>query len=319
MKSIQHKDTRPPSSILEAVTPLVRYPANPILTPAEMPVECSAVFNTGAIWFRDRVLLLLRVESLARTTQFHVATSSDGVEFDVSPEPINYPLRPMEKKYGSHRFDMRITALDGTFYVCHAAWVDPFGCSIGMAKTDDFKNFVPVGELSVPSNRNAVLFPRRIKGRYARLERPQDVDGKGRMWISYSPDLIYWGDAMPLDIPIFPWGTKKSGAGTIPIETPEGWLCIYHATAMTASTENYYLGAMLLDLEDPSRVIAAPRRFLLQPEQAYECIGQVPNVVFTGGAVQMPNGTLNVYYGGADTRVCLAQTTVSRLLEFCRL
>ena len=113
------------------------------------------------------------------------------------------------------------------------------------------------------------------------------------------------------------WSTRKSGAGCIPIRTEAGWLEIYHATAMTASTENYYLGAMLLDLKDPSKVIAFPDRMILGAERDYECIGQVPNVVFTGGAVEMPDGTLNVYYGGADTRVCLAQTTVQRVVDFC--
>ncbi len=298
-------------------SPLSRHPANPILVPAQMPFECSAVFNCGAVRFRDRVLLLLRSENLERQTEFYVATSEDGLTFDVSAEQIKYPMRAIEKQYGAHRFDMRVTPIEGTFYCYHASWINPFGCCIGLAQTDDFVNFRPVGELSVPSNRNAVLFPRKIGGRYARLERPQNVDGSGRMWINFSPDLLYWGEARPLEVPVAAWGTRKNGAGAIPIETPEGWLCIYHATAMTASTENYYLGAMLLDREDPSKVIAAPKKFILQPEMAYECVGQVPNVVFTGGAVEMPDGKLNVYYGGADTRVCLAQTTVRRMVEFC--
>ena len=298
-------------------SPLLRHPANPILVPRDMPVECSAVFNCGAVRFQDQVLLLLRVENFARQTSFHVAHSTDGLHFEVCVDPIIYPQREIERLRGGHRFDMRITPLDGAFYVCHAIWIDGLGSVIGIARTQDFKHFEPLPFVSTPSNRNAVLFPERINGRYARLERPQDVDGSGQMWVSFSPDLRYWGDSMPLNVPATAWSTRKSGAGTIPIKTPHGWLIIYHATAMTASTENYYLGAMLLDLENPSSVIAAPQKFILAAEEIYECVGQVPNVVFTGGAVQMPDGTLNVYYGGADTRVCVATTTVDRLVEFC--
>mgnify|MGYP006278501095 CR=1 FL=1 len=297
--------------------PLVRHSANPLITPADMPVPCSAVFNCGAVRVDEGVLLLLRVEDMRRSTDFYVATSTDGVRFDISDEPIRYPLSDLEKAYDGHRFDMRITPLDGTFYVCHATWLEGLGCTIGTARTDDFKDFVPVGNLSVPSNRNAVLFPEKIGGYYARLERPQDVDGSGRIWVSYSPDLKFWGDAMPLSEPVQAWSTRKTGAGAIPIRTPKGWLEIYHGTTFTASTENYYLAAMLLDLEDPSKILACPGQFILAAEEPYECVGQVPNVVFTGGAVEMDDGTLNIYYGGADTRICLAQTTVSDLVAFC--
>jgi len=298
-------------------SPLRRHPANPILVPSDMPVECSAVYNCGAVRFKDEVLLLLRVEDMSRQTHFHVARSTDGLHFHVSAEPITYPLREIERTRGCHRFDMRITPLDGAFYVCHALWIGKLGCVIAMARTEDFQNFEPLPSISVPSNRNAVLFPERINGLYARLERPQDVDASGQMWISYSPDLRYWGDSMPLDMPWTAWSTRKSGAGAIPIRTSDGWLLIYHATAMTASTENYYLGAMLVDLDNPSKVVAAPSKFILAAEEVYECVGQVPNVVFTGGSVQMPDGTLNVYYGGADTRVCVATTTVKTLVDFC--
>lgn len=306
-----------PNKNSKIALPLNRYAQNPILTPAQMPFECSSVFNAGATRFRDQVLLLLRAEDYRRETHFYVATSDDGIHFDVRPEPIQYPLREVERRYDAHRFDMRITSIDGVYYVCHASWLDQFGCSIGMARTSDFVHFEPVGGLSVPSNRNAVLFPEKIRGRYARLERPQNIDGRGQIWISYSHDLVYWGDAAPLDMAATAWSTRKSGAGCVPIKTSAGWLEIYHATAMTASSENYYLGAMLLDLENPARVIANPKRFILAAEEVYECVGQVPNVVFTGGAVEMPDGTLNIYYGGADTRICLAQTTVDKLTAFC--
>jgi len=297
-------------------SPLERHFANPIISPQDMPVECSAVFNCGAVRFEGDVLLLLRVEDYERKTEFYTARSADGVHFDVCPDPICYPLRDIERIYGSHRFDMRITPIEGTFYVCHALYTK-LGCVIAMARTFDFRNYEPLEPISLPSNRNAVLFPEKIGGLYVRLERPQNIDGSGQIWVCRSPDLRYWGDVAPLAMPDPSWTGRKTGAGAVPIRTDGGWLIIYHATTMTASTENYYLGAMLLDLEDPSKVIAAPRRFILGAEELYECVGQVPNVVFTGGAVEMDDGTLNVYYGGADTRICLATTTVNQLVEFC--
>ncbi len=295
--------------------PLVRHPANPILTPDQMPFDCMAVYNSGAVWFKDRVLMILRAEDSRRENSFYLATSTDGIKFDVSPKPIDLPRSPLEVKYDTTRFDVRITPLEGSFYLCYASWAA--GCSIAMARTDDFEHFEAVGSLSLPANRNAALFPRKINGRYARLERPQNQDGSGRMWVNFSPDLLYWGDARLIELTRTRWNGRKLGAGAIPIETDAGWLEIYHGTTMTASTENYYLGVVLLDLDDPSKVIASPPQFILEPREVYECIGQVPNVVFTAGAVEMPDGMLNVYYGGADTRMCLAQTTVKQLLSFC--
>jgi predicted GH43/DUF377 family glycosyl hydrolase len=296
---------------------LQRHSENPIIAPGDLPTPCSSVFNCGAVRYRNRVLLLLRVEDMARDNHFHVATSEDGVNFQIEPTPIDYPLRETETRFLENRFDMRITPLEGSYYVTHASWLAGYGSCIGIARTKDFHSFEPVGELSVPSNRNAALFPEKIHGRYARLERPQDIDGSGRIWISYSPDLIHWGESRPIVLPVVPWGRCKSGIGAVPIKTPRGWLCIYHATSKNCAGENYYLGVMLLDLERPEKVLAAPRQFILQPETPYECMGQVPNAVFTNGAVVMPDDTINIYYGGADTRVCLAQTTLPNLLDFC--
>lgn len=296
---------------------LTRYENNPILTPEMMPFDCYTVMNAGATIFEGKVLLLLRVETCERKTRFHVATSADGIHFEVNPEPIVYPLTEIEK-LGTrpHRFDMRITRMGDVYYVCHANWLDPWGSFINIAKTVDFVNFEFISN-SAPSNRNAVLFPEKINGNFARLERPQNIDGKGVIWYSESPDLIYWGKPMPVKLPATDWSSVKTGAGAIPVKTKHGWLEVYHATTMTASTENYHLGVCLLDLEKPWQVVAAPTEFILAPEMIYECMGQTPNVVFTGGACEMPDGKYYIYYGGADTRMCLAVTTIDELVEFC--
>ena len=298
---------------------LRRYEGNPIITPDDMPFNCYTVMNAGATMFKGRVILLLRVEDCTRRTLFYTAASDDGIHFTVSPDPITYPLSVTEDRIGAaHRFDMRITQIEGKYYIFHAAWMGNYGCGIGLCTTEDFVHFTPLYNISEPSNRNAVLFPEKINGMYARLDRPQGATGdSGVMWISYSPDLEFWGRSLPIVLPFADWNINKCGAGAIPIKTPRGWLEIYHATAPTCSSLNYYLGAVLLDLNDPSKIIAAPREFILAAEKDYECMGQTPNVVFTSGAVEMPDGTLNVYYGGADTRMCLAQTTVQELVDFC--
>jgi len=303
---------------MNAHTPLTRHPANPIITPDQMPVPCSAVFNAGATWFEGQILLVLRVENLRREVVFHLARSNDGVHFDIEKEPIQLPLSKTEERYGRGlRFDIRVTEIDGTYYLLYASWIGSYGSVLTISTTKDFKTFETLPYLSEPSNRNGVLFPEKINGLYARLDRPQNVDGTGRIWVNYSPDLVFWGQAMPLNLPVTMWAKHKAGAGCIPVKTPQGWLIVYHATAMTASTENYYLGAALLDLNDPSKVIAAPKDFILAAEKDYECMGQVPNVVFTSGGLVLPNGTFNIYYAGADTRMCLAQTTVQNLVDFC--
>jgi beta-1,4-mannooligosaccharide/beta-1,4-mannosyl-N-acetylglucosamine phosphorylase len=296
---------------------LVRHSSNPILTPKDLPFEAYTVFNAGVVRCQGGYLLLLRIETQARNTVFHVATSTDGINFEVNPEPIDYPFGPIEECASRvHRFDMRITPLEDTYYVCHAVWLEPWGCSIGIAQTDDFVSFKQIS-ISVPSNRNAVLFPEKINGKYVRLERPQNINGSGIMWISESPDLVYWGNPHPIILPHNYWSTHKTGAGCVPIKTSHGWLEIYHATSKTASSENYHLGVCLLDLEKPDRVLAAPDEFILAAEELYECVGQVPNVVFTGGACLTDDEKLNIYYGAADTRMCLAQTTVKELVDFC--
>lgn len=297
--------------------PLKRHPKNPILTPEHVPFPCYSVFNAGAAIFRGKVMMVLRIEKRDRLSCFHTATSADGIHFEVNPEPIDYPLTPREKRMGwTNRFDMRLTHIEGRYIGCHAAHVGKFGCCIGMVETEDFVRFRPIS-LGEPTNRNAVLFPEKINGLYARLDRPHTANNNGQIWVSWSSDLEFWGRSEPLDMPNLDWAYNKTGAGTVPIKTPHGWLEIYHGTSSSCSSENYYLGAMLLDLEDPSKVVAAPREFILAAEKDYECVGQVPNVVFTSGAVEMPDGTLNVYYAGADTRMCLAQTTVKTLVDWC--
>lgn len=299
-------------------SPLVRYANNPIIVPEDMPFNAYTVMNAGATMYKGKVLLILRSENCERKTLFYVATSADGINFDINDKPIELALTEPEKRMvPSGRFDMRITQMGDTYYIFYASWLGKYGSCIATASTKNFETFESFPYLSEPSNRNAVLFPEKIDGLYARLDRPETSNGGGHTWISYSPDLVFWGKSMPLNLPDTAWNRNKNGAGCIPIKTEKGWLEVYHATASTCSTENYHLGVCLLDLKDPSKVIAAPKEFILAAEKDYEYMGQTPNVVFTSGGVVMDDGTFNIYYGGADTRMCLAQTTVDELVEYC--
>jgi len=283
-----------------------------------MPFPCYTVMNAGAVRYEGKVLLFLRVEGKDRETRFHKAWSDDGIHFEVEEEPLQLPLTLIEESIGEqHHFDIRVTPLEGRFYLSYAIYLDRWGSTIGLAVTDDFETYTTLPYTSEPANRNAALFPEKIGGYYVRLDRPQDVNGNAEMWVSSSPDLEFWGRSMPLRIPKCMWNKSKNGAGCIPVRTEEGWLIVYHATASTCSSLNYYLGAALLKLDDPSVILRAPAEFLLAAEEPYECVGQTPNVVFTCGAVEMPDRTLNIYYAGADTRLCIGQTSVEELVEFC--
>src|SRR5262252_8791468 len=204
-------------------------------------------------------------------------------------------------------YDPRITELDGIFYLMHAAH-SSHGCRLSLVRTKDFSRFEWMGHVSPPDNRNGVLFPENIGGPF------------GDMWISYSPDLIFWGKARCVlrnrDVR---WAWTKIGPGTVPIKTKHGWVTIFHGVrTQCAQHYVYQLGVCVLDLADPSRVVGRAEEAILEPEEPYELVGQTPSVVFTSGAVVEDDGTVKVYYGGADTVQCVATGRVDALVDFCK-
>ncbi len=203
----------------------------------------------------------------------------------------------------------------------------------GIAVTEDFRSF-EVLSLSVPDNRNMVLFPERIGGKYVRLERPFPVYSRGGvdrfdMWISDSPDLRYWGNSrLLLAVEQVPFANDKVGPGAPPIKTEKGWLTTFHAVDIdpkrgkngweTTWKKRYSAGIMLLDLDDPSRVVGMCRSPLLAPEAKYEAEGGFRNhVIFPGGMVLEDTGEVKIYYGAADTVECLATADVDDLIRLC--
>lgn len=304
--------------------PLVdRYPGNPILVGADFPPTSgiARVFNSGVIKFRGRYVMACRAEDRGLRNRMWIADSDDGIKFVPRAAPIAMPHDDPEfAEYTTGMYyDPRITEIDGVYYLMHAAH-SHHGCRLSLVKTLDFDTFEWVGFVSETDNRNGVLFPERIGGLYARLDRPNTGDSFGDMWVSYSPDLRFWGQAKcALRNSDVRWAWAKIGPGAVPIKTPEGWLNIFHGVRTQCKSHYVYqLGVCLHDLEDPSKVIALAREAILEPETSYELVGQTPSVVFTCGAVVEPDQSIKLYYGGADTVMALATTSVERLLHAVR-
>ncbi len=299
-------------------TLLRRHPANPIIRPSDIP-GCAAVKNPGAALFQDRVVLLLSVVPLKGLPRIVPAFSEDGVRFSVAEEPlITMPEDGPFAGLDEWTIDPRVTPLDGTFYIIYPASGWTHG-TIGMlGRTHDFRSYERLEVVSLPDNRCPVLFPGKPGGRYARLDRPYSQFAGASVWLSYSPDLIHWGGHRPLIKGDLWWNTTKVGPCGPPIPTGQGWLVIYHGVYGTSAGTMYSLGAMLLDLEDPGRVLGKTASPILMPEADYERNGIVPNTVFSAGHVCRPDSDeLYVYYGAADTCVCLATGSISELVDAC--
>ncbi len=298
---------------------VTRYAENPILTKDDFPIETGirTVFNSGAIKIDDTYVMICRVENAALWNRLWIADSKDGIHFTPRPKPIQLPIDdPDFAEYtASMYYDPRITEIDGVYYIVHAAH-SAHGCRLSLLKSVDFKRFEWMGFISETDNRNGVLFPEMIDGKYIRLDRPNPG---GDIWISYSPDLIHWGHSKcVLKKEQVHWAWTKVGPGAVPIKTEEGWLNIFHGVrTQCAQHYVYQLGVALHDLNDPAKVIALAEEAILVPEESYELVGQTPSVVFTGGAVMEESGEIKIYYGGADTVQCLAYTTVDKLLAAC--
>lgn len=298
-----------------------RYTGNPVITKDDLPCRSNSVFNSGCIKVGDKYIMMLRIEDVDGAQHFRMAFSTDGVKFVISEEEaqIPYPEDPVERdRFELLRYDPRITPFEDRYYITYAAH-GTMGVRVCMATTLDFLHFERIGYVSQPDNRNGVLMPEKFGGRYVRFDRPTVAygqGGKGDMWISYSPDLIHWGDSKPV-MCTRPerWDGHKIGAGAVPIKTGEGWLMVYHGVYERCNGLIYRAGVALLDLEDPSKVVARSRGYILGPQEEYERIGDVDNVIFVTGNVLEDDGSVKLYYGGADTVMCLAEAQLEDLID----
>lgn len=323
--------------MLRSLEGVIRHPANPILSSADVPYDATLLFNAGVTRWRDRYIMLFRDDFLPqgreefdpRDTCLGVAWSDDGVTWTPEPEPCWKVCDDEVLRV----YDPRLTVIDDVMHVCFA--MDTIhGLRGGIATTEDFERF-DIKCLTTPDNRNMVLFPEKIDGQYCRLERPMPVYSRGGrdrfdIWMSFSPDLIHWGRSrLVLSVEQVPFANDKLGPAAPPVLTDRGWLTTFHAVdrddtrgknGWEASwSKRYTAGLMLLDRQEPWKVIGMCRDPLLAPEADYEVDGGFRNdVVFPGGMILEPDGQVKIYYGAADTVECLATAHVDRLLEACR-
>jgi predicted GH43/DUF377 family glycosyl hydrolase len=213
--------------------------------------------------------------------------------------------------------DPRICTIEGEHLITYSAY-SRHGVRVALARTRDFKTVERVALITQADYRNVVIFPARFNGRYARLDRPHSETSPWSMWISWSPDLVYWGDSRVVIKPMaYHWDEMKVGPGATPIKTDRGWLNIFHGVFKTMDGAIYRLGVALHDLEDPSHVLGVADDWILQPEDAMEVTGYVHNVVFTCGAVAEEDGSVKIYWGGADTVMCVGTAEIQNLVDLC--
>ena len=292
-----------------------RWEGNPIITLEDIPFRCNTVFNGTPVKLGNEYLLLIRVEGQQGYSFFALARSRNGLHFKVEERPALLPSNEgIFATYESRGIeDPRATLLEGTYYIMYTAYSD-YGARIALARTQDFETYERVAVVSEPGNKDGVLFPERINGQYVRLDRPIGL-GVGSIWISYSNDLYSWGNSKVLITPRPGyWDSYRIGASCPPIRTDEGWLEIYHGVRMTSGGPIYRAGTVLLDLEDPAKVIARCDVPLLAPRTDYERVGDVGNVVFACGAIVEPDGEVKMYYGAADTCMCVATAPMSEII-----
>ena len=300
-----------------------RSSRNPIVARDQIP-RANSIFNSAVVPFGDAFAGVFRVDDRSRGMNVHAGRSRDGVEWELDPDPIDFV--PADGRVGEiqeeflYAYDPRVTWLEDRYYVTWCAGYH--GPTIGVAYTHDFETFRRLDNAFLPFNRNGVLFPRKVAGSYAMLSRPSDNGHTpfGDIFYSESPDLVHWGRHRHVMAPIaWTWQSTKIGAGPTPIETDAGWLVLYHGVLTSCNGFVYSMGAALLDLDEPWKVVARGSDYLLAPHVPYEQIGDVPNVVSPCAAlVDREEDRLSIYYGGADTVVCLAHAHLSEVLDFVR-
>ena len=295
-----------------------RYSLNPIITRDLLPTS-NSIFNSAVVPFKREFAGVFRCDSRTRHMNIHAGHSNDGVHWHLEPKPIEWIYGNPDILPSEYCYDPRVVWLEDRYYI---TWCNGMhGPTIGLGYTFDFKKFHFLENALLPYNRNGVLFPRRVNGKVLMLSRPSDNGHTafGDIYISQSPDLIHWGEHRWVMSPTSGWQSTKIGAGPIPIETSEGWLLFYHGVLTSCNGYVYSFGAALLDLEKPWKVLYRTEPYLLSPQTMYECVGDVPNVVFPCAALHDPDtGRIAIYYGGADTVTALAFTKLDEVLTYLK-
>jgi beta-1,4-mannooligosaccharide/beta-1,4-mannosyl-N-acetylglucosamine phosphorylase len=296
-----------------------RYSRNPVI-PRDLIACSNSIFNSAVVSFKKGFAGVFRVDTKARNMRIHRGFSKDGINFQLDDEPIKFICDEPEIAEFVEGYDPRVCLLEDRYYI---TWCNRYhGPTIGVAYTFDFEKFYQLENAFLPFNRNGVLFPRKISGKYVMLNRPSDNGHTpfGDIFCSESPDMIHWGRHRHVMAPIndkLTWQCTKIGPGPIPIETVHGWLLIYHGVLTSCNGFVYSMGAAILDIDKPWKVLYRSKTYLLSPQKIYECVGDVPNVVFPCAALHdAATGRIALYYGCADTVTSLAFCYVDELIDY---
>ncbi|WP_448376201.1 glycoside hydrolase family 130 protein [Fervidobacterium sp.] len=298
---------------------LWRYSQNPIIK-RNQAKDANSIFNSAVVPFKDGFAGVFRVDDTQRRMNIRRGFSKDGINWIIDDRPIEFIQETREPVESEYKYDPRVVFIEDRYWI---TWCNGYhGPTIGVGYTYDFEKFYQVENAFLPFNRNGVLFPRKINGKYAMLSRPSDNGHTpfGDIFYSESPDMIHWGvHRFVMAAGYTPWQSLKIGAGPVPIETSEGWLLFYHGVLLSCNGYVYSFGAALLDLDKPWKVIKRSKSYLLSPQTLYECVGDVQNVVFpVASLVDGDTGRLAIYYGGADTVVALAFGYVQEIIDWLK-
>ena len=299
----------------EGTLPLWRYNENPII--GRNPVKGVArIFNSAVVPYQGGFIGVFRGEQTNGVPYIYLGESKDAIHWDFKPDKIPFVNADGEEFMPRYAYDPRLVQIEDTYYII---WCQDFyGASIGVAKTRDFQTFTRLENPFIPFNRNAVLFPRKINGKFMMLSRHTPF---GDIFLSESPDMEYWGHHRHVMSSATGnwWENVKVGGGAAPIETSEGWLLFYHGVTSTCNGFVYSIGGAILDADHPSKVKYRCKTFLLTPQEWYEERGFVPNVTFPCATIQdAKSGRIAIYYGCADTYVGCAFTHVDEVVAYIK-
>ncbi|MBN2413399.1 glycoside hydrolase family 130 protein [candidate division KSB1 bacterium] len=297
-----------------------RYSGNPIIGWNPIP-KAARIYNSAVLSYNGEFVGVFRADQKNGRATLFFGKSKDALKWDIGPDPIQWVDENGTPDPTSYAYDPRLLRIEDTYYV---VWCDDMhGASIGLGKTRDFKTFIRMPNPLMPFNRNGVPFPRKVNGKYMLLSRPSDSGHTpfGDIFISESPDLIHWGRHRFVmgKGGLGWWQGVKIGAGPVPIETLAGWLLFYHGVSTTCNGFVYSFGAVILDIDNPAKVLFRTRDYLLTPEKPYETTGFVPNVVFPcANLYDADTGHIAIYYGAADTYTAVAFAQVDELIDYIK-
>jgi len=301
-----------------------RNAKNPILTAKDWPYEVHSVFNAAVTRYQDEIILLARCEDYQGISHLTIARSRNGVDgwkIDASPTIVGEPKRFKEELWGIE--DPRITYIEEEkkWYIAYTSFSEE-GPLVSLVETENFKDFKKHGAILLPDNKDAALFPCRFNGQWFMIHRPASMtSGASNMWISSSPDKLHWGqhDVLLKTSPGGFWDCIRIGLSAQPLRTEAGWLVLYHGVRETTSGAIYRQGLVLLDLENPRKVLRRSSAWIFGPEAASEVEGDVGNVTFScGWLLDEKENKLHMYYGGADTVICLATAPFDQVMDYVR-